>query len=158
MPERWKCSSKRCSCFALKTKSSPPCLPASLSPTAEFSLAGDWCAANLSWFFSAQLHFLFGYTFHSVAGILTAFCPTIRVTTAVLRTFRMSSQEDTGRLVFLGIKSQHLLQFSLTEMKKRVWSAQKLLRKVFWHFIMETVSRGREARGKSRELLVNSFK
>lgn len=61
----------------------------------------------------------------SLARILTTFCPTIRIATAVLRTLRVSPQEDTGRLVFLGIESQHLLQFSLTEMKKRVRSAQE---------------------------------
>lgn len=56
--------------------------------------------------------------FHELTNILTALCSTIRVTVAVFRAFGVSPQEDACRLVFLGIKSQHLLQFSLTAMRR----------------------------------------
>jgi hypothetical protein len=150
---RWKRSSKGCSSFALKKKWSshlppprpPPHPPPASAPLQSSVLLETGVQPTYSWFFSAQLCFLLVCIFHSLAGILTTFCPTIRVTTAVLRAFRVSPQEDTGRLVFLGIKSQHLLQFSLTEMKKRVRSAQEAALENLWHFIMETVSRGRES-------------
>lgn len=56
--------------------------------------------------------------FHELIDILTTLCSAIRIAVAVFRAFGVSSQEDACRLVFLGIKSQHLLQFSLTEMRR----------------------------------------